>query len=220
MMEFAKTLPKEINQEDWDNYYDNYESQYRENRTLLSQVYIYSIANMNSQINGYFGEPVSFVGFPTESGKGSYIEPDYNTFALSARSKNLDGAWDFVRYYLTDEYQKETGGMPVNKALFLEKAQEALQRPYYIDYDTKEKVEYDDTFWMNGEEIKLDPMSQEQIDQVTDFIQSVDRRGYNNPDILNIINEEVEAFYSGQKSAQDVADVIQRRAQLFVDENR
>lgn len=220
MMEFAKTLPQEFNEEEWNDYYDNYESQYREDRTLLSQLYIYYVAGLNTQINGYFGEPVSFVGFPTESGKGSYIEPEYNTFALSARSKNLDGAWDFVRYYLTDEYQKETGGMPVNKALFLEKAQEALQRPYYIDYDTKEKVEYDDTFWMNGEEIKLDPMSQEQIDQVTDFIQSVDRRGYNNPDILNIINEEVEAFYSGQKSAQDVADVIQRRAQLFVDENR
>ena len=220
MMEFAKTLPQEYDQDEWNAYYDNYESQYRENRTLLSQIYIYSVSGLNYYINGYFGEPVSFVGFPTESGKGSYIEPDYNTFALSARSKNLDGAWDFVRYYLTDEYQKEAGNMPVNKALFLEKAQEALQRPYYIDYDTKEKVEYDDTFWMNGEEIKLDPMSQEQIDQVTDFIQSVDRRGYNNPDILNIINEEVEAFYSGQKSAQDVADVIQRRAQLFVDENR
>ncbi len=220
MMEFAKTLPQEYDQDEWNAYYDNYDSQYREDRTLLSQIYIYSVSGLNNYINGYFGEPVSFVGFPTESGKGSYIEPDYNTFALSARSKNLDGAWDFVRYYLTDEYQKETGNMPVNKALFLEKAQEALQRPYYIDYDTKEKVEYDDTFWMNGEKIKLPPMNQEQIDQATEFIQSVDRRGYNNSDILNIINEEVEAFYSGQKSAQDVADVIQRRAQLFVDENR
>ena len=77
-----------------------------------------------------------------------------------------------------------------------------------------------DPLQANVGQTALGSMSQEQIDQVTDFIQSVDRRGYNNPDILNIINEEVEAFYSGQKSAQDVADVIQRRAQLFVDENR
>ena len=67
------------------------------------QLYIGNMSNLNYQLNGNFGEPVTYIGFPTESGKGSYISAN-QSFVLSAKSANLDGAWEFVRYYLTDEY--------------------------------------------------------------------------------------------------------------------
>lgn len=222
MMEYAKTLPEEI---DWDslygdgNYWMKYESQYRDNKTLLMHLYINRISNLNYQMNGYFGEPVSFVGFPTESGKGSYISAN-QSYVLSAKSANLDGAWEFIRYYLTEEYQRETDwGLSVNKQIFMERADEATKKPTYTDEDGNE-VEYEDTFWINDEEIPLPPLTQEQVDQIVDFVMSVDRAYYYNEDVLNIINEEMGAFYSGQKSAQDTANIIQSRAQIYVDENR
>ena len=58
------------------------------------------------------------------------------------------------------------------------------------------------------------------MDAICEFIYTVNRTAYYNEDIRNIIVEEAEAFFSGQKSAQDVADVIQSRAQVFVNENR
>ena len=221
MMEYAKTLPEEI---DWnsmytDDYWMNYESQYRENRTLLMQLYISNVENLKYPLNGNFGEPVTFIGFPTESGKGSYISAN-QSFVLSARSGNLDGAWEFVRYYLTDEYQNEVEwGLAVNKQIFMERVQRATQKPTYTDENGNE-VEYEETFWINGEDIPLEPLSQEQVDQIANFIMSVDRAYYYNEDVMNIINEEMGAFYTGQKSAQDVANVIQSRAQIYVDENR
>lgn len=222
MMEYAKTLPEEIN---WDSLYsdDNYwttqETQYRDNRTLLMQLWIGNIRNLNYQLNGNFGEPVTFVGFPTESGKGSYISAN-QSFVLSAKSANLDGAWKFIRYYLTDEYQKEMDwGLAVNKQVFMEQAQEATKKPTYTDENGNE-VEYEDTYWVSGEDIPLPPLSQEQVDQIVNFVLSVDRAYYYNDSVFNIINEEMGAFYSGQKSAQDVANVIQSRAQIYVDENR
>ncbi len=222
MMEYAKTLPEEI---DWDNLYnsDNYwmsqETQYRDNKTLLMQLYIGDIRNMNYQMNGSFGEPVTFIGFPTESGKGSYISAN-QSFALSAKSANLAGAWEFIRYYLTDEYQEDLDwGLAVNRRVFTEQAQKATQKPTYTDENGNE-VEYEETFYANGEEIPLPPLTQEQVDQITGFICSVDRAYYYNENVINIINEEMGAFYTGQKSAQDVANVIQSRAQIFVDENR
>lgn len=222
MMEYAKTLPEEI---DWDslygndNYWTSYESQYRDNRTLLMQLYIGNMSNLNYRLNGDFGEPVTYIGFPTESGKGSYISAN-QSFVLSAKSANLDGAWEFVRYYLTDEYQKELEwGLAVNKQVFMEQSQKALQKPTYTDENGNE-IEYEDTFYINGEEIPLPPLSQEQLDQVISFVLSVDRAYYYNEDVLNIVNEEMGAFYTGQKSARDVANVIQSRAQIFVDENR
>lgn len=219
VLEFAKGLPQEFDGESYDNeYWENYDSQYRENRTLLMPTSIYAIANLNYIINGYFGEPVTFIGFPKESGNGSTISAD-RSFILSARSKNLDGAWEFVRYYLSEDYQKEVGGMPVRKDLFLEKAKEATQKPYYIE-DGK-KVEYDETFMLkDGTELKLPPLSQEQVDEIVAFILSVDKASYYNESIYNIILEESAAFFADQKSAQEVTQIIQSRAQIYVNENR
>lgn len=221
MMEFAKTLPEEIVYDDdyWMNYdWTAEQAQYRENRTLLMSANLYYFPDISMTINGYFGEPISFVGFPSENGTGSYLQSS-TTYVLSAKSKNLEGAWDFVRYYLTDEYQQEVAYFPVNKALFFEESQAATERPYWED-ENGEKQYYDNTMYINGEEIVVEPLSQEQLNQVTDFIQSVSNRYYYNESVSNIVNEEMGAFYSGQKSAQEVADIIQRRVQIYVDENR
>lgn len=219
-LEFAKTLPQELGDDYYgDDYFRTYESQYREDRTLLSTVYISSIRDVNTLINGTFGEEITYVGFPSEGQSGSVLGAS-NMYALSAKSANLEGAWEFLRYYLTEEFQKElTWNLPVVKAEFDRRAQEATQRPYNIDEDGK-KVEYDEYFYMNGEEIKLEPMSQEQVDQTVSFIESVNRAMYYNTDIQNIITEECESFFSGQKSAQEVVGIIQSRVQLYVNENQ
>ncbi|MCI9141571.1 MAG: hypothetical protein HFH87_02980 [Lachnospiraceae bacterium] len=38
--------------------------------------------------------------------------------------------------------------------------------------------------------------------------------------ILKIISEEADAFFQGQKTAEAVADVIQCRVMLYMEENR
>ena len=40
------------------------------------------------------------------------------------------------------------------------------------------------------------------------------------PGAINIVNEEAALFFDGQKSARDVAGVIQSRVQIYVDENQ
>lgn len=220
MMEFAKELPEELSEDYYgEDYWATYESQYRDGRTILSGMSIGTIRDTNYMINGYFGGDVAFIGFPTENGSGSYVSAT-ESYAISSKSRNKEGAWEFLRYYLTDEYQSEISwGMPVQRKQFDEMAGKGTERPYYLNEDgTKE--EYDDYFYMNGEEIKLDPLSQEQVERIVGFILSVDKCYYYNESIMNIINEEMDAFYTGQKTAQEVAKTIQNRAQLYVDENR
>ena len=82
------------------------------------------------------------------------------------------------------------------------------------------RVEYDETYYINGEEILLPQLTQEQVDRIVSFVESVNKRGYYNEAISNIISEEAGAYFSGQKSARDVAGVIQSRVQVYVNENR
>lgn len=221
MLEYAKNLPVELSEDYYgEDYWMTYQSQYRDERTILANVYISSLRDMSYQMNGYFGEEVTFIGFPSENKNGNIISTYDSLYCLSSKSKYLEGAWEFIRYYLTEEYQsKLEWGLPVAKQAFLDKAQEGMERPYYID-EHGEKVEYDNNFDINGETIILDPLTQEQVDQVVEVILSADKLQYYNQDIQNIITEEAAAFFEGQKSAAEVAQIIQSRAQIFVDENR
>ncbi|MGN0400987.1 MAG: ABC transporter substrate-binding protein [Acetatifactor sp.] len=216
IMEYAKTLPKEIvyDENSWNR---DYQAQYRDNETLLMSCYIGDFRYLVQSIKGAFGDDFTYVGFPAETGKGSYIEC-YNSYVLSAKSANQDEAWNFVRYYLTEEYQKEQS-MPVHKKLFEEKAKQTMDRPYWED-ENGEKQYYDYTVYINGEEVILQPFTEAQMQELLSFMESVDRRSYADQEILKIIMEEVEAYFSGQKSAADVAAIIQSRAQMYVDTNR
>lgn len=224
MLAYAGTLPEEYGEDYWgEDYWNDYQSQYRDNRTLLDNVSISSIRDLNGVINGAFGEDVSFVGFPTDSGMGSVIWSGYYNFALSAKSKNLDGAWDFVRYYLTQEYQDKVQdneyNLPVLRSSFEATVATATEKPYYLD-ENGNKVEYDETYYINDEEIILPQLTKDQVDKIVSFVESVNKRAYYNEAITNIISEEAGAYFSGQKSARDVAAVIQSRVQVYVNENR
>lgn len=222
MLEYAKSLPKEFSEDYWNNYdYNYYESQYRENRSLLYDLYIGNVRDCKYQIKGYMGEEVTFVGFPTADSNGSTLSSGSYTFMISAKSKHQDGAWQFVRQFLTEEYQTsdELYEMPVLKSAFLDKAKEATEKSYWTDEEGNKQY-YDDTWYINGEEIILEPFTQEEVDAICEFIYTVNRTAYYNDDIRNIITEEAEAFFSGQKSVQEVVDIIQSRAQVFVNENR
>ncbi len=143
--------------------------------------------------------------------------------ALSAVSKHPEGAWKFARYYLTEEYQRNLPyGLPVNKSVFLEKAQTTTQRSYDMIYVDGEEVksEYDQYLYVDGEEVVVPPFTQEQLDQVIAHIESVDTAIFDDAYVMNIVDEEMGGYFSGQKPAEEVAKVIQSRVQLYLQEKQ
>lgn len=231
LMKFAATLPEEIDTESLyeGDYWEGYEAQYRDNRTLLMELYIDCMSrNLSYELNGYMGEDYTFVGFPVissestgsaEKGNGAYIDSN-DLMVLSAKSENLEGAWEFVRYYLTDEYQRSLEwGMPVNRRIFMEQAQELTERSFRLD-ENGVKVEFDNTLYYHGEEVPVPPMTQEQLERLIMHLESVKTTAFVNDSIMNIISEEMGSFFAGDKTAEEVAKLIQNRAELYVQENQ
>jgi len=223
MLEFANTLPKEFSEDYWENTdWMAMESMYRDKKAVIMNGYIYNIQNLVYNIHGTLGDEANFIGFPGIEGNSSVIMPGSNMYALSAKSANLDGAWEFVRKYLTEEYQtgEQLYEMPVLKSAFVDKAMKATEKPFYIDPETGEKVEYDDYYWINDEQIVLEPFTEKEVNDICNFIYSLNKRSYYNQNIINIVNEEAGSFFEGQKSAREVAQIIQSRVQIYVDENQ
>ena len=99
-----------------------------------------------------------------------------------------------------------------------EQLKEAQQRPYWID-DDGNKVEYDDTYWIGDKEIIIKPLTAERAQEVKEYVLSVDKMYYYDSSIIDIIVEEAAPFFAGQKTAQQAADIIQSRVQIYVNEN-
>ena len=221
LLEFVNTFPEVIDDSDYtDEYWNNYESMWREGKVLTSLISIGDFRNFNYTEKGTFGEDITLIGFPTANGDGSVIIPNLR-LAMSAKSKNKEAAWEFLRIFLTDEYQDSENmwGLPLSINKLDEMAEAARTKPFYED-ENGEKVEYDDTYYVSGMEIIIDPMTEQETEELKQELYSFTQVYSSNEAILKIIQEEAAPYFSGQKKAKDVADIIQSRIQIYVNENR
>ena len=209
MLQFAGLLPETVEKRDFDH--NSFDSRYLEDRALLQPVTIRTLLDPAVWIYGSMGEDIAYVGYPAESREGSCIRACEVSFVLSQKGGCLDGAWEFARSFLTEDFQRDRlyeilaeGGLPIRKGIFEERAQRAAVQEGYC--------------FVNDAYIPVPPMTQEQIDRVVDFIGNLHNPAFEDEVIRNIIYEEAESFFQGQKTAEDVAGLIQNRVQLYLDE--
>ncbi len=224
-LEFANGFPEE-----WD--YSNQEeegthSKIMNDKILLLQTTVSSVQEYQ-MMKGLFGGDVSFVGYPNSERKGNLIQPSNGSVAISSKSKHKDGAWEFLQKLISEEYQSglvsERGmgwGFPVKKTA-LDKLFEKDMTPEYYKDENGNQVEQQKTSWGYDDfNIDIYAAKQEEVDAVKEIISSAEKAySMTNEELIKIVNEETAAFFKGQKSAKETADIIQNRVQIYVNENR
>ncbi len=227
ILEFANTYPETI---DWDkvyadeNYWKDYQNQYIEDRTLLMQANIYMLYDAWTTSYSTFIEEATPVGFPVMEGMGSNVAAT-DSYAISAKSKHKDGAWEFVKSFLSEENQLKDErwdywGLPMLKSALEDSARYMKEKPFYTDAEGN-KIEEDFTVWVNDQQVVIEPASDAEVQKWVDFVLSVDRKqpsGYG--EALTIISEEAAAYFSGQKTVEAVMDIIQSRMSIYISENQ
>ena len=216
------TFPTEINYEDRDeSYWDNYETQFLDGRTLLSDVSIYYLRDINRTEKGTFGEPVTYIGFPNNSGSiGTSISPQ-TRFAISSKSANKEGAWEFLKYFLSDEFYELEGGygLPIKISRFEKMAEQAMTPETYTDENGVEQV-ITPSYWINGQRVELGLPTQEMIDKVRSLIDETTQILNYDDALMKIIEDETAPFFAGQKSAKDVVNIINSKVSIYISESR
>lgn len=76
------------------------------------------------------------------------------------------------------------------------------------------------TWWYDDVEITVGPLTEEDAQAVRDMVYNATTEAAYDQQLMNIITEEAEYYFNGEKSAQEIAGIIQSRAQLYIDENR
>lgn len=220
-LEYANTLPREIDYTaimDDETYWQEMETQYRDGKTILSLQYLSSFRDYSYAKQATFGEDITLIGFPVDEGYGAGLNIS-TTMAISALSKNQDVAWKFVKSFLTEEYQESLDyDFPVRISSLQKLEERAWEKPYTID-ENGNKQEYEDYFYVNGMDVPVVPLTKEETGEFVEYLKSLDKLCIYNEDLNNIITEETESYFAGQKSAEEVAGIIQSRAKIYVSEN-
>ena len=149
---------------------------------------------------------------------GQVLVRNYQSYGINANSKNKALAWAFLKCLLGDEMQQSYNllGLPVNNAAFLEKAKVNLTlQPNMIvleegGYGVDGYQDVTDEKTLQAYEDYL--AFQEEIIPCLNHYPIVDRI------ITDMVDKETALFFDGTKSEQEVADTLQRRVQLYLDE--
>ena len=76
----------------------------------------------------------------------------------------------------------------------------------------------------SGYEITYRPLLKEEAEQLQDMVDRIGFIGIERGDvvvnnIMNIIKEEANVFYSGDRTIEETVEIIQNKVKLFVSEN-
>lgn len=233
LLNFARSFPAEF---DWDHYEWSEEDRdfvrLREGRQLLLEGGVYNFDSLSQYENTFGGiDAFTFIGFPTSEGVGSMIMSNAG-FAISEKCADKEAAWEFVRRLMTEEYQSSNvWEIPSNIHSYENKKLEAMTPTYVkddeghvmLDPETGEKLmESKGGYWdeESDEHVPIYYYTQEEIDKLEALINSTTRVYAIDQAISDIVNEQAEAFFSGQRTAEDVANLIQSKARIYVNEQR
>ncbi len=234
LLEFSSTFPDEYY---WENAefsgIDSLEERLSQGRQMLVQTNANSIDDFF--YNNYassLGDDITYIGYPTLHGTGSMLSfSGAPIFSITEGSEHKDAAWTFLRTLFTREYQsRHITILPSRLDLFEEKAAEAATVQYLKNEDGKYELNAD------GERIPIsrysvwDPMknsfaeiyalSEEKIGQIRELVTGTAKAEDYDMNILDIVEEETAPFFAGQKTAAEVAKLVQSKVNLYVNEQR
>ena len=226
LLEFTKQFPAEYNWEEHETT-ESTKDLLAQGRQMLTQTYLYSLDSVLWN-DVSFGGQTTFIGWPTTNGVGSIMSFD-NGYSISKNCTDKDAAWEFLRSMLTEDAQKAVYSIPVNRKVFDQKLEELMTTTYrkdaqgnFILDENGEKIPLARGNWYdeNGEEHNVYAMTQEQADAVLAVITTCTKVANYDTSIYDIVNEQAQAFFAGQKSVDEVCRLIQSKANIYVNEQR
>lgn len=151
----------------------------------------------------FLQEDYVYAGFPGTSGNGSYFmdlgdESSGSSicYGISAASGHKDAAWEFLRILLKSN---GGGGFSVLKDTFEQELEASICESSPREYDI---------------------FTREDAEKLRNLVYATEKTVHDEEELLNILKEGAEQYFSGQKTLDETAALIQSRAKIYVAEHR
>ncbi|MBP5598967.1 MAG: extracellular solute-binding protein [Lachnospiraceae bacterium] len=213
LLDFAKTFPKEI---DYDSF-QMYEG-IKKGDAFFANAYIGSFSDYQ-WIMDMFKQDAEVVGYPSNDGNGTRMV--YSTmYGISNKSKNKDIAWEVISGLLQSvgsDYSSYE--FPVLKSKYNDMIEKEMKPQTYkdengVEHETpKMSMSFGD-----GDVYEYYYATQETVDEITELLNSAKVSAGYDETVFGIIAEETAPFFEGQKTKEEVSNIIQKRVKIYLQE--
>lgn len=165
-------------------------------------------------------EEVTYIGYPVNGNNGTLVQPGELILAISAGSEHKDIAWEFLSQFLTTEYQQDMKeGFPINKTALENQLLWAQSIEYETNSDGSQSPVAKSKILFEGEEsIEIYQITKEQSDILLQIIEEASLGSAYDRMLHMILLEEVDSYFSGDKTVDETAEVMQGRALAYIGE--
>lgn len=184
-----------------------------------------------NEILQFTNPPYTMVGYPSSNGQGAFFQSG-GSYSISAKSspEKQKGAWEFIRQFYTEDYQTESA-VGEKTVSYMDGKEYVYYEPKVYGFCINNKAfdniaqrtiagEFDnETHLIQGVEYPNHTVTQEEVDKMKKYLDSIDRWETTlDHELWEIIEEEVMAYFAGEKSLDDTVDMIQNRASIWISE--
>ncbi len=203
-----KLSPEDYSKEEWDRINAEDPYVFVEDRAFAEFCIISQPMEYHAMLRTTFGDaPVTLLGLPMEAekGNGGVFDAAF-TLSLNAQSEKKEEAWSFMKYLLSEKYQKKLNdSMPIHRDVLAQKLEQATKQ-------VTAQVYFD------GRDVNIGAATPESMEVLLHYIEGIRTCYYYDPTVQQIMQEETEMFLAGDRSAQDAARMMQSRVSLYLSE--
>lgn len=184
----------------------------KEGRVLLEQCII-DCVNTYMYKKSVWGEDYAFVNFSEMEGNGIMFIP-MNCYGIIAASEQKEGAWQFIESFFSEEWQDSITpnyNFSVCKEKLASQFKEAMVINHYFNEEGEEKEAPILTYDAAGDRIEVFAAREQDIKELEKAVNQAQLVKRNVSAVENIIREEAEAYFCGDKTLDAVADAIENR---------
>lgn len=188
---------------------------------MMKAVWLYGVRGL-LEMQEAFGEESEFVGYPNYDGTPQYTMYGNYTFGINSASDKKDIAWKLLELILSKDYQEKCRQSEMLSWRYLPAREDVLARECDGAYGLPPGVPVVEKNSYSGEEHSypngIPAMTEEEKEELRFVLDNAYVGSPISGVIFEIMQEEVQAYFAGDKTAAEVAEVIQNRVSLYLNE--
>ena len=216
LLNFANTFPKEINDDDYNQY-----AKMASGDIIVSELYLYDVNELRL-CRQLMGEDAVIIGPPNSEGIRSQVIAN-EMYAISSKTKEKEACYEFLKFLMNESDDEVRGGgygLPVRKQAFYDMMKKEIEPQTYVN-ENGETVEVTSNYTVGtvDGQIEVGRPTQKDVDTIEEMLLEAHSTLRIDDKFAEIFMEEVEPFIAGQKTAEETANVLQSRISIYLSEN-
>lgn len=221
ILNFCNTFPdeedmpdKETDPEGHQNYYSEKALWLRNDKALMANFYLDYLYNYNYEKYSLFGEDVTLFQLTSDDKKIPQVLLG-TQFSIMNNSENKQQAWEFIKLFLTKENYTDSDDVVQWSNFSITNS--ALDK---MAADSVKKQGINETFYVFDNAFEIPVLNQDDCDLLKKYILNADTvtNSFYDSTVSTICDEELQAFFAGEQTADTTAQYIQNKVSIMLSE--